>query len=120
MGAGMMSFESCPSTLDQPTQISRNSTGFMAPNKDTVPGFPERRFPTRSNTVEPDPGDRRPDRGRGLSVAWVSEELLAETVELWSKSYGHPISQDEALEILMNVKRLGELLVHLPKEGNDA
>jgi hypothetical protein len=52
-------------------------------------------------------------------MAWISDELLAETIELWSESYGRPISEDEAVEILMNVKRMGELLLRLRREGND-
>lgn len=32
-----------------------------------------------------------------LSAHWISKELLQETQELWSESYGRPISQDEAI-----------------------
>ena len=51
-------------------------------------------------------------------MAWISDELLAETIELWSESYGRPISEDEAVEILMNVKRMGELLLRLRREAD--
>jgi len=51
-------------------------------------------------------------------MAWISDELLAETIELWSESYGRPISEDEAVEILMNVKRMGELLIRMRREAN--
>ena len=51
------------------------------------------------------------DRQRPLSMAWISEELLAETIEVWSEAYGRVIGEDEAVEILMIVKRLGEVLL---------
>ncbi len=47
---------------------------------------------------------------------WVSEALLAETVEVWSEMYGGTISQEEALEILTNVQRLGEALFKAKRE----
>ncbi len=59
-----------------------------------------------------------PARQRPLSMAWIPDDLLAETIELWSESYGRPISEDEAVEILMNVKRMGELLVRMRREAN--
>lgn len=59
-----------------------------------------------------------PARDRPLSMAWIPDDLLAETIELWSESYGRPISEDEAVEILMNVKRMGELLVRMRREAN--
>ncbi len=91
--------ESCTCTLDPPAKIPRESTGLTAPDEQAVPGLKRRRRP--------------------LSLAWISDELLAETIELWSESYGRPISEDEAVEILMNVKRMGELLLRLRREGND-
>jgi hypothetical protein len=91
--------ESCTCTLDQPAKIPRESTGLSAPDEQAVPGL------------------ERPQRP--LSLAWISDELMAETIELWSESYGRPISEDEAVEILMNVKRMGELLLRLRREGGD-
>ena len=44
------------------------------------------------------------------SPAWVSEDLLAETRRVWSQAYDREIDQFEALEILGNVRRLGEVL----------
>ncbi len=52
-------------------------------------------------------------------MAWISDELLAKTIDVWSTNYGRPISEDEAVEILMNVKRMGELLLRLRREGGD-
>jgi hypothetical protein len=49
-------------------------------------------------------------------TAWISDELLAETVEVWTEAYGRPVSEDEAVEILLNVKRLGEVLLRARSE----
>jgi hypothetical protein len=53
-----------------------------------------------------------------LSTKWISEELLLETRKLWSKAYKRVISNEEAVEILMNVKRVAEVLVKMQKENN--
>ena len=91
--------EACTCTLDPPAKIPRESTGLSAPDEQAVSSLQRRQRP--------------------LSLAWISDALLAETIELWSESYGRPISEDEAVEILMNVKRMGELLLRLRREGND-
>ena len=51
-----------------------------------------------------------PER-RPLSMAWVSDEMIAETQQLWSKRYGRDISENEAVEILQNIKRFAEMLL---------
>ena len=91
--------ESCTCTLDRPAIITRESTGLSATDEQAVPGLERRQRP--------------------LSLAWISDELLTETIELWSESYGRPISEDEAVEILMNVKRMGELLLRLRRDGGN-
>lgn len=53
---------------------------------------------------------------RAPRPAWVSDALLAETIEVWTDAYGRPISESEALEILDNVKRLGEALLAAKRE----
>lgn len=65
-------------------------------------GFPRE---NEEHDVVPD-ASRRP-----LSLAWITEDLLAETRQVWSPRYGRVLSADEAIEILCNVKRLAELLV---------
>jgi hypothetical protein len=42
---------------------------------------------------------------------WLSDERIAECRRVWSRAYGRVISQDEAIEILRNVRRLAEVLV---------
>lgn len=53
---------------------------------------------------------------RPLSIAWMTEELIAETRRVWSPHYGRVISEDEAIEILHNVKRFVELLWSIKRE----
>jgi hypothetical protein len=50
-------------------------------------------------------------RNRPLSATWVSDALLAETRHVWSRQYGRVVAEEEAMEILMNVRRLAEVLV---------
>lgn len=52
------------------------------------------------------------------SAQWISEELLFETRKIWSKAYKRVISNDEAIEILMNVKRMAEILIRMQKESD--
>ena len=85
--------------LDPPAEVPVEWTGLSGRDEESVTG-------------------RRRGR-RPLSMAWISDELLAETVDLWSESYGRPVSDDEAVEILMNVKRLGEVLLNLRRQENE-
>lgn len=59
-------------------------------------------------------GDRA--KARPLSTAWITDELLAETQQVWSAAYGRPIGTTEAMEILMNVRRLAEAFVEGQRE----
>ncbi len=72
-------------------------TGFLPPTGHTGP--------------EPDSGGVRP-----LSMRWLSDERIAEARRVWSKAYGRVISQDEAVEILTNVRRLAEVLLRAEEE----
>ena len=47
--------------------------------------------------------------GRPLSLAWMTDELIAETQRVWSPRYGRDLSTDEAVEILRNVKKFAEV-----------
>jgi len=72
-------------------------------------GFPSE---TGHNGPEPGQADVRP-----LSMQWLSDERIAEARRVWSKAYGCVISADEAVEILMNVRRLAEVLLRAEEEG---
>ena len=47
---------------------------------------------------------------------WLSDEQIGETRRVWSKVYGRVISEDEAVEILQNVRRLAEIWLHAEQE----
>lgn len=47
---------------------------------------------------------------RPPGAAWISDVLIEETQRVWSRAYGRPISVDEAIEIISNIKRLAEVL----------
>jgi len=46
----------------------------------------------------------------------LSGERIAETRRVWSKACGRVISEDEAIEILTNVRRLAEVLLNAEEE----
>jgi hypothetical protein len=50
--------------------------------------------------------------GQGSRLpSWLTPERIAETRRVWSKAYERVISEAEAVEILLNVRRLAEALV---------
>lgn len=71
-------------------------------------------FPSETGHNGPEPGlpDVRP-----LSMQWLSEKRIAEARRVWSRAYGRVISVDEAVEMLMNVRRLAEVLLRAEEEG---
>lgn len=70
----------------------RKTTGFPAP--------PEQGCPAS------DAAPRRPP-----GAAWITDEAIADTRRVWSSYYGRELTEAEAVEILMNVKNLAEVLV---------
>jgi hypothetical protein len=48
--------------------------------------------------------------------AWISDALLAETIDVWTEAYGRPVSEEEAIDILVNVGRLAEALLEAKRE----
>ena len=48
--------------------------------------------------------------------AWISDALLAETIEVWTEAYGRPVGEVDAIEILVNVGRLAEALLEAKRE----
>ena len=48
--------------------------------------------------------------------AWISDALLAETIDVWTEAYGRAVSEEDAIEILRNVRRLAEALLQAKRE----
>ena len=63
---------------------------------------------------EPDPVGVRPH-----STKSFSDERVAEARRVWSKAYGRVISEEEAIEILTNVRRLAEILLHAEEKKEE-
>ena len=42
--------------------------------------------------------------------SWITSELIAETIRVWQPKYQKPLSPDDAVEILVNVGRLLEII----------
>lgn len=57
-----------------------------------------------------------PSTDQPITPAWVSEQLLADTIDVWSRAYDRPVATEEALEILANVRRFCELLIQAKEE----
>ena len=51
-----------------------------------------------------------------LSMQWLTDERIADARRVWSKAYCRVISNDEAIEILKNVRRLAEILLRAEEE----
>ena len=51
--------------------------------------------------------------------AWMSADLIAETRRVWSAAYGRVISAEEAVEILLNVRRLAEVFLNARAEDDE-
>jgi hypothetical protein len=85
--------QGCPAVLN-----SSELTGFPSENGDPV---------TVSGEVP----------GRPASLAWMTDELIAETQRVWSPLYGRQLSRDDAVEILRNVKRFAEVMMSVQREG---
>ena len=86
-------------------RLGKNSGGLRGPDQ-------------VGDTPRPPEPRRAGDDGRhSLSVAWITGELLNRTRQVWSRVYGRPIDEREALEILLNVKRFAEVLLKIAKTG---
>lgn len=48
-----------------------------------------------------------------LSQAWITDELIEKHQRLWSKRYQRDITREEAIEIIMNIKRFAEAVLKM-------
>ncbi|MGC4031669.1 MAG: hypothetical protein QM754_08040 [Tepidisphaeraceae bacterium] len=58
-------------------------------------------------------GTTRQTTSSGNRPSWITPALLASTIRLWSRRYGRPVGDSEAIDLLNQVSRLLELL-HTP------
>ena len=52
-----------------------------------------------------------------LETQWMSEELIARTQDVWSRYLEREVDRDEAIEILLNVKRIAMVFHQARQEG---
>lgn len=50
--------------------------------------------------------------------AWVSEELIQKTIEVWQPSYADPLTSDDAAAMIINAGRLFDTLIHSTAEDS--
>jgi len=70
-----------------------------------------------STGLSPNPAQQ--DQGQVAVPAWVNDDLLRKTQAVWSAVYGREVRKDEAVEILVNVKALGEALLDAEGQGSE-
>lgn len=49
--------------------------------------------------------------------AWISKELIDDTIQVYSPLYGRTITEDDAIGILTNIRNYAEVLLHIHKEA---
>jgi len=59
-------------------------------------------------------GGRRP-----LSTAWITDELIAETRRVWSRHLGRIVTDEEAIEMLVNVRNAALAIMAASGDGAD-
>lgn len=62
---------------------------------------------------EPRDHGTAPAHNLPLSQAWITDELIAKHQQLWSKRYKRDIPREEAIEIIMNIKRFAEAVLKM-------
>lgn len=71
--------------------------------------------PRNSTGLSAPPGQGCPVSGamprRPPGAAWITDEAIADTRRVWSPYYGRELTDAEAVEILMNVRNLADVLV---------
>ena len=71
-------------------------------------GYAMRRFQLQSKEFSASTGVSRLPKGR---PAWVTAELLEQTIAAWQQFYDHSLTLDDALEIILNVAALSDALI---------
>jgi hypothetical protein len=46
-----------------------------------------------------------------VALAWITEDLIAEHRRVWSSRYRRIVTEQEAIEIIMNIKRFAETVL---------
>jgi hypothetical protein len=77
-----------------------------------------RRLGARHRSREVQPQGEPAAGSRPLDIAWITDELIEEHRRVWSSMYGRDISESEAIEINLNIKRFAEAILYaVSQEG---
>ena len=50
---------------------------------------------------------------------WITQELFAESLRVWSAAYGRELPDEEVIAILLNIRRLAEALLYASKNRRE-
>ena len=67
--------------------------------------------------VEDTQGGKRDVPRLPLSAAWIPDDLLQDTCRVFGEAYGRLVTEEEAVEILTNIKRLAHVLIEAKMGG---
>lgn len=65
---------------------------------------------SQSRPTQPDPPEAEQDAGLVHAPDWVTDALIADTIQTWQPYYESPLTRQDAVEMLVNVGRLFNLL----------
>jgi hypothetical protein len=88
----------------------------------------QHRSPPAPKSAENSAGHSRPDVApvsvagppRPLSEAWITDELVAETRRVWSRHLGRIVTDEEAIEMLVNVRNAALAILRANDSGAGA
>ncbi|MEM1355033.1 MAG: hypothetical protein AAGH88_09130 [Planctomycetota bacterium] len=63
-----------------------------------------------SDRKNPAATQRPPEGGRSHAPDWITDELIADTISTWQPHYDFDLTEHDAIEMLVNVGRLFDLL----------
>lgn len=113
-------------TSSQAAAASRESShrgrlppGPRHPAREAPARRPRRRRKTTTSTGLPAKGPLSCSGEQAERPAWIPDDLLAEHGCFWTGRYGGPVSEKEAVEIIMNLKRLAEAIAGSLLEGRE-
>lgn len=64
---------------------------------------------SQSRQTQPVP-EPSPDASRARAPGWVTDALIADTIQTWQPYYDTPLTEQDAIEMLVNVGQLTALL----------
>jgi len=65
---------------------------------------------------EPRAHDATSAHGPPLSQAWITDELIEKHQRVWSRRYQREITREEAIEIIVNIKRFAEAVLKIDRD----